>query len=229
MNYKYLLFDLDNTLLSFDLSEAFALRKTFMDLKIDYTPKVQETYHRINKWCWMQFEENKMTLAELKPRRMELTLEELKLVRDPYRMSESYHDNLAQTTFWVEGAKELIESLHGKYELVLITNGIESVQLPRLKNTGLGQYFPTVVISESIGISKPNAGFFDYTFEQIQHPPKEQVLVIGDSLSSDIRGGHDYGLDTCWHNFKGIENKRGVKPTYEIQKIGELRSILTSM
>ncbi len=226
MKYQFLLFDLDNTLLDFNASEAYALRKIFEDRGIEFTNHINETYHRINKWCWTKFEENKINLKQLKPLRMELTLKELELDFDPNDFSKSYHDKLAETDFWVEGASQLIQDLAPHYELVIITNGIERIQKARLQNTGLTPYFSTIVISETIGVSKPNKAYFDYTFEQINHPPKEQCLVIGDSLSSDIKGGNEFGLDTCWHNFKNLENDRDIQPTYEINRIQDLKKIL---
>ena len=158
MKYKHLLFDLDNTLLSFDASEAYALRKIFEDKGVAFTRDVEETYHRINKDCWTKFESNKLTMAQLKPLRMELTLKALGLDFNPAQFAESYHEKLGETDFFVPGAKELIENLATDYQLVLITNGIEKVQQARLKNTRLDAFFPIIVISESIGVSKPNAG-----------------------------------------------------------------------
>ena len=213
-------------MLSFDASEAYALRKIFEDKGVTFTKHIEQTYHQINKDCWKKFESNELTMAQLKPLRMELTLKALQLDFDPVQFAESYHDRLGETDFFVPGAKELIESLAPDYQLVLITNGIEKVQQARLKNTGLDSFFPTIVISESIGVSKPNVGFFDYTFEQIKHPLKDQVLVIGDGLGSDIKGGNNYGVDTCWHNFKGIKNTSDIRPTYEIATIADLSTIL---
>lgn len=228
MKYKYLLFDLDNTLLSFDKSEAFALRQTFEDSGIPFLDEYEPIYHKINRTCWERFERNELTIAELKTLRMQLTLEQLCFDRDPILFSEQYRDHLSSTAFFVDGAWELIQHLHGQYELIIITNGITKVQESRLKNTNLNPYFSHIVISEKIGTAKPNTAFFDYTFDQIGHPPKEEVLVIGDSLGSDILGGNNYGVDTCWHNFKLLENTKNIQPTYEIHQILDLKNILNT-
>ena len=112
------------------------------------------------------------------------------------------------------------------YNLVIVTNGLASVQNPRFNNSELKKYFSHIVISEEIGFAKPKKEIFDYTFELLGSTTKESSLIIGDNLSSDIKGGSDYGIDTCWINPQKIENKTDIVPTYEITELNELKSIL---
>ncbi len=225
--YTHLLFDLDNTLLDFSASQTFSLEKVFADFGTTFIEKYHPIYNEINHACWEAFEQGKMTQDVLRTERMKRLLERLQLPHNPVKFSQQYQFNLSQTKFWVEGAKELIDQLKGHYELVLITNGLKEVQRPRLQRTGLIEYFSTIVISDEINVPKPQSAFFEHTFEQINHPPKEKVLVIGDTLGSDILGGNNYGVETCWFNPKNKVINPAITPTYTIQNISALTDLLS--
>jgi FMN phosphatase YigB (HAD superfamily) len=126
----------------------------------------------------------------------------------------------------IEGASGILDKLSSRYVLTLITNGISSVQRSRLKAAGIEKYFKKIVISEEIGFKKPDKKFFDEALRQNINPLKEEILVIGDSLSSDILGGINYGLDTCWYNPEGKTNTSGITPEYEISSLDELLKIV---
>jgi 2-haloacid dehalogenase len=119
----------------------------------------------------------------------------------------------------------LIADLHGRYHLTLITNGLADVQYPRLQKSGLATYFDTIIVSDEIGVAKPDPAIFDHTFERLQRPSKETVLIIGDSLTSDMAGGRSYGIDTCWYNPNG--KTADFDLTYEISELSQLRHILS--
>ena len=224
--YNWLLFDADNTLWDFKKSELFSFEKAFNDFNIPYQAAYLPIYHEINHKCWSDFEKGLLSQQKLRTMRMELLLKELNLDADFVAFSQSYQENLANTDFMIEGAKALLKDLSKDFTLVMITNGLKEIQRGRLKNTAIEPFFQSIVISDEIGTAKPQKAFFDYTFEQMQHTDKSDVLVIGDSLSSDIKGGNDYGVDTCWYNIFGKDKDAEIVPTYEIEDLEELRGIV---
>ncbi len=224
--YNWLLFDADNTLWDFQQSELFSFEKAFKDFHIPYKANYLEVYHKINHQCWSDFEKGLLSQEKLRTVRMELLLKELNIDADFVAFSQSYQQNLANTAFMIDGARALLEDLSKEFTLVMITNGLKEIQRGRLKNTAIEPFFQSIVISDEIGTAKPQKAFFDYTFEQMQHDNKADVLVIGDSLSSDIKGGNDYGVDTCWFNIFAKDKDAEIVPTYEIEDLGELRGIV---
>ncbi|MFK8008471.1 MAG: YjjG family noncanonical pyrimidine nucleotidase [Saprospiraceae bacterium] len=226
MKYDWLLFDLDNTILDFDQAMVFGFNKTIADFDI---PKNEEhffIYDVINKRCWEDLEKGKITQDQLRTLRMERFLRHIGSTEDPFRFSEKYHENLSAKIFWMDGAKSLIEDWSEQFNLVLVTNGIKEIQRARLAKTDLRKHFQHIVISDEIGVAKPHRGFFDYVFEKIDFPKKEKVMIIGDSLSSDIRGGNNYGIDTCWINLKGKTAHAHNSPKFTIEKLEELKGII---
>ncbi|MEJ2545513.1 MAG: HAD-IA family hydrolase [Calditrichaceae bacterium] len=128
----------------------------------------------------------------------------------------------------IDGAHELVEFLSDSTDLVLITNGLTIVQRPRIKNSGMETYFKEVIISEEVGSAKPDPKIFDITFQRLGYPAKDKVLIVGDSLTSDMAGGIGYGIDTCWFNANNKDGHNGVDYTYEIKELSELRQILSN-
>ena len=226
MKYKWLFFDLDNTILDFDKGMVHALNKTIVDYDIPKDENHLAIYSAINKKCWEDFEKKIITQNRLRLLRMERFLRHIKSDVDPLYFSESYHKNLGNVIYYLENAEALIKDWSKDYKMILATNGLKDVQRARLSLSELPQYFEAIVISDEIGVAKPYKGFFDYAFEQIGHPPKEEVLIIGDSLSSDIAGGNRYGIDTCWLDQKGKAVPHHNQPTYVIKKLEELKKIL---
>jgi len=157
---------------------------------------------------------------------MERFLNHVGVDENPIAFSEKYHENLSAKIFWMENAKGLIEDWSSQFNMTLVTNGIKEIQRARLAKTDLEKHFQHIVISDEIGVAKPHRAFFDHVFEKIDFPKKEKVLIIGDSLSSDIRGGNNYGIDTCWINLKGKVAHEHNTPTYTIEKLEELKGIL---
>lgn len=226
MKFEYLLFDADNTLWDFSLSEKFALFKVVTENGVEYDPKHLEAYHKVNKACWHNFEKGNLLVKDLKRKRFELFCDEFDLELDATKMGKSYLQHLASTDFMIPGALNLLDRLARNHKLVMVTNGIKEVQRRRISNTAIESYFEVIVISDEIGVAKPHAGFFDYTFEQIGHPEKANVLMIGDSLSSDILGGNNYGITTCWFNPNKNEQNPEVIPSFEISTLEELIAIV---
>lgn len=145
---------------------------------------------------------------------------------DPDAFSRRYLANLALGTELVEGAEHLVKSLHGRVGLLLITNGLADVQRPRFARSTLGRFFSHVVISEEVGVAKPDPAIFDVAFAKMGTPRKADVLIVGDSLTSDIKGGLDYGIGTCWFNPGKKPNGSGVVPQYEVSELKDLLPLL---
>ena len=226
MTYQWILFDADNTLFDFDKSEKFALERAFLDYEIPITDEYIKTYHEVNKQCWKAFEEGEMDQDTLRSRRFELFLNQIGVKGDPKEMGANYPRYLANTDSMVEGARPLLNRLLGKYKMAIVTNGLQDVQRPRVRKTKTEHYFEEIIVSEEIGASKPGKAFFDYTFEQIGQPTKEETLMVGDSLNSDIRGGNDFGIDTCWFNPGKQRNESNIVPNFEIDELNLLDPIL---
>ena len=141
--------------------------------------------------------------------------------------SAYYLLSLSQSTDLIEGAEDLVKWCSGKFKLGIITNGLTSVQKPRFGKSILNKYFEHYIISEEIGFAKPNSEIFDYSFNKFDHVDKNSAIIIGDNLTSDIKGGNDYGIDTCWINQFGVSGN-SIIPTYEIKDLSELKQILSS-
>lgn len=226
MAYQWILFDADNTLFDFDRSEKYALEQAFSDYNIPISDEFVKMYHEVNKQCWKAFEEGEMDQGTLRSRRFELFLDKIKVKGDPREMGTNFLRYLADTDFMVEGARPLLNRLLGKYKMAIVTNGLQDVQRPRVRKTGTEHYFEAIIVSEEIGASKPGKAFFDYTFEQIGQPTKKEALMVGDNLNSDIRGGNDFGIDTCWFNPGRQRNESDVVPKFEIDELNHLDPIL---
>jgi 2-haloacid dehalogenase len=226
VNYRWLLFDADGTLFDYDRSEACALAKTFEQQGWQLTPGYAQSYRQINAQMWREFEQGKVTQKRLRTKRFELFFEAVHLEADPVLFGRRYLENLAERTDLVAGAEEIVRLLYGRVGLVIITNGLSDVQRPRLANSAIGHYFAQFVISEDVGVAKPDPRFFDIVFDRVGRPAKEEVLVVGDSLTSDIKGGNNYGIDACWFNPGREPRTIDVQIRYEISCLCELSSVV---
>ncbi|MCB0012009.1 MAG: YjjG family noncanonical pyrimidine nucleotidase [Anaerolineales bacterium] len=220
--YRWLLFDADGTLFDFARAEESALAQTCQTLGIDFQPAHAEAYRRINVAAWHAFEQGELSLTDLRSIRFARFFAEFGLEGDPLATSDQYIAFLGQGHYLLDGAEALIAGVTGRYDLALITNGISHVQRPRLAASPLANSFNPVVISDEIGVAKPDPAYFDYAFGQMGWPAREDVLIIGDSLTSDMRGGQNYGVDTCWFNPEGKAAPADLAITYEVRSLGEL-------
>lgn len=226
MRYRWVLFDADGTLFDYDKAEASALRCTFEQLGCAYEPSYAEAYREINGRLWLDFERDQISSTRLRTRRFELLFQAAEVSCDAEVFSSRYLENLSLQTDLVDGAEDIIRALYGKVGLVLITNGFAEVQRPRLARSAIGHFFDDLVISEEVGAAKPDARIFDVAFERMAGPSKEDVLVVGDSLATDIKGGNDYGIDTCWFNPLRRSNDSGIKARYGIEHLGDLLKLM---
>jgi 2-haloacid dehalogenase len=224
MKYTWLLFDADDTLFDFPKAEANALQWTLEQAGLPFLTKFASLYARFNQQVWQEFERGEVTSQELRVKRFRLFFDETRLDGDPQVISPLYLRNLALGADLLPGAEEVIRELKGRYHLALVTNGLKEVQRPRLENSAIWDCFEKVFISEEIGAAKPSRKYFESVFHGIGQPEKTSVLLIGDSLTSDMCGGVEYGLDTCWYNPKAKSTELPV--TYQISRLQELIKLL---
>ena len=205
MRYDFLLFDADGTLLDFHKSEYEALWETLEINGIQPTDDKIKLYSGINDSLWKLHEKGEMTKSVLLVRRFELLLEALGECMDAQKLSSDYISRISQKGYVLDGAEEMCRALLGKARMVIVTNGLEVVQRGRYARCGIDRYFENVFISDKIGFQKPSVHFFEAVATCIDGFDKSRALIIGDSLSSDIKGGINFGIDTCWYNPDGKE------------------------
>jgi putative hydrolase of the HAD superfamily len=221
--YNWYFFDADNTLFDFDKSSELAFESLVSDLSLTNWKELYKTYKKYNSHVWQLLERGEISSDELKSKRFTLFFEEIGFSYDGLEANNLYLQKLVENVRLIDGALDVLNELVVRNKkLLIITNGLKEVQRPRLEKAGLTKYFKGIVVSDEIGIAKPDGGFFKHAEELAGFPPKEKVLVIGDSLNSDIRGGLDYGYDVCWYNPNSIENLTELNPTYLIQNLKEL-------
>ena len=226
--YKYLLWDIDGTVLDFLAAEAYAIRFLFKkyDLGVCDDEKLK-LYSGINKKYWVMLERNELTKPEILIGRFREFFEAIGA--DPSiaeSFNKDYQSALGDYIEFISGAKDVLLSQKGKYTLAAVTNGTKIAQEKKLKASGLDKIFDAVFISENVGFEKPNKEFFDYVFASLGITDKSEAIIIGDSLTSDILGGVNSGIDTCWFNPSHKPNSLSLPVTYEIDDIGKLNDIL---
>jgi len=224
--YKWLLFDADNTLLDFSKAARKSFDCVLTAEGIEPTQEHWDSYDAINERLWGMLEKGTITKEKIRTERFRLFLEKWSFDVDYIKVSKEYLAQLIPQSTLFDGALELLNDLKAHFLLGIVTNGLKEVQRPRLRQVGIYDLFDVVVVSDEIGSFKPNAGFFDHTFEEMEHPPKESVIIIGDNLNSDILGGMNYGIDTCWFNFNKNTNKTAIVPTYEISELKQFKSVV---
>lgn len=227
MKYKIIIFDADETLFDFKKSERDAFKNAMLEFNIKYNENYHlKVYKDINTIIWKELENGLITQEELKIERFKRLSHKLNIKFNEYDFAKSYMKHLSHASFLYDDSINLVESLHKNYRLSIVTNGLKDVQNNRIRKSIIGKYFEDIVISEEIQVSKPNPKIFEYALNNMNHTDKRNVLMVGDSLTSDIQGGINFGIDTCWFNPNKIINKTEIKPTYEISNLMELKNIL---
>ena len=226
MPYSIALFDADNTLLDFSRSERDALSECLLARGIEPNEQILSRYAEINDLHWKRLELGQTTRARLRTDRFSDFFGELGLDLDPTEMADDYIVALSAKSYCMEGAEELISHLAGRCRMFIITNGNASVQHARWNKTSMAPLFEGVFISEEMGVSKPDKLFFDRVAAAIPDFDPRHALVIGDSLSSDIRGGINAGIDTCWFDRHGVGAPDDLHITYTVRSLDEVEHIL---
>lgn len=224
--YKYLLFDVDGTLLDFNKAEEQALINTFQKYNIVLTEQMNQRYEQINKQLWEDFENGLIDKKTIVYTRFVQLFQEFGIDEDGIAFEDDYQDALGEGYFLLPHAKDILEKLYQKYPLYVVTNGVSKTQYSRLKGTRIDQYFQDIFVSEDSGYQKPTREYFDYCFKKMKNIDLDQTLIIGDSLSSDIQGGINVGIDTCWYNPHCIEELQDMNITYIIHDLRELLDLL---
>lgn len=223
---KNVFIDLDDTLFDFHKAEAIALSGMLSEFGISIDEELSERYSAINKGQWELLEKKEKTREEVLLDRFTIFFSEIGKDVDSKRAREIYEYRLGCGHFFIDGAEELLESLFGKYNLYLASNGTESVQTRRIASSGISGYFKEIFISQSIGFDKPSKEYFDACFSRIENFSPDETIIIGDSLSSDILGGKNAKIKTCLFNPCGKENKTDIIPDFEVRSLFEIPRLL---
>lgn len=228
MKYKVLLFDADDTLFDYAKAEYSALEMTFNNFNLEFDSKFHLLkYKEVNNKIWSELESKKITPDDLKTERFRRLFEQLSIQNiDPLKFGNNYLINLSKGHYLLPSANETIKELHNKFIMAIVTNGLKEVQRPRFLASGISEHFTEIIISDEIGIAKPDIRIFEYALNKLKHSDKFSVLMIGDKLNSDIAGGNNYGIDTCWVNSDKNSNSTDISPTYEIDSISKLTEIV---
>ena len=227
MKYDILLFDADNTVLDFDKSEEQALQRAFGEVGLNFDKNVLQVYRRNNVAQWQLFELGKLTKPQVLINRFVFTFADLRLPNDGIdRVATLYEEYLKLGFFVVPYAVEVLTELQKKCKLYVVSNGVAEIQNSRMKGSGLEKYFRARFVSETVGYPKPQIEYFNYCFEHIEDFDRSKTLIIGDSLTSDIQGGVNAEIDTCWFNPKHAPNTSRLTPTYEIEDLRKLLKIV---
>lgn len=220
------LLDLDNTILDFDMAEKTALSRAFAEMGVPYDDALLKRYNQINIRHWEMLEDGILTRDQVLIRRFEALYREAGMEADAFRTQALYESLLAEGHWFMPGAEELLETLAGKARLILCSNGTASVQEGRIASAGIGPYFEKIFVSEHMGANKPEKRYFDLCFAEIPDFDRERCVMLGDSLTSDIRGGINAGVKTCWFNPRRKPNSGPIRPDFEIHELGEFPPLL---
>ncbi len=222
--------DLDDTILDFQKGERVAIRETFVHFGLPYDDRTIERYIEINLACWRALERGEMTVAQVLIGRFEMLFSEMNISLSPSVAQDVYQEFLAKQHDFLPGAKELLDELKksGKCRLYMATNGIPEVQWPRIKDSGIRGYFDDIFISYDFGVGKPKKEFFDRCFERIEDFNPRECIIVGDSLTSDIKGGINAGILTC-HYDRCDTSYGDITPDYKITELSELIPLLDSI
>ena len=226
MKYRFLLFDADDTLLDFEAAERDGLTKMFSDLGLTLDEGMRQRYAVLNKGLWKLLDEGKLTRDELLYTRFGTFFKQEGIDADGVLAENTYRKHLSEGHETVEGARELLKDLGKRYEIYVATNGLAETQIRRMRESGLDRLVRETFISEQIGANKPEKAFFDYVESHIPNFDRTQALLIGDSLSSDIQGGINAGIDTCWFDRENRTCPEDPHPTYKITELKQLYDIL---
>lgn len=225
---RHVLLDLDDTIFDFHMAEAVAVRDTLAGFGVSVTDAIIARYSEINDAQWKRLEKGEMTRDEVKRRRFEILFEELGIPCDAEHVRIYYENRLAVGHYFLAGAEQMLSDL-APYDLYLVSNGTTAVQNGRLASAGIAPLFKRIFLSEAIGYVKPKKEFFDACFAEIPDFDPAQAIILGDSLTSDILGGINAGVRTCWFNPKGNPRRADIIPDFEIRSLDEFVPLINRL
>lgn len=226
MRYDFVLFDADGTLLDFLRSEDEAVREAMEISGIEPTDDKVRLYSTINDGLWKMLERGEIEKKVLLYRRFELLLEQLGVQADAKKMARDYMNILSTKAYVLDGVTEMCEKLLGKVKMYIVTNGVEFIQTGRYARCDIKKYFDGVFISDVVGWEKPAVEYFEYVAERIDGFDKSRAVIVGDSLTSDMQGGINFGIDTCWYNPKGKALPENMKLTHVTDNFVEMTDFI---
>ncbi len=224
MRYEWILFDADDTLFHFD---AFSgLRLMFTQFGVVFTDDDYQQYQAINKLLWVEYQNGAITAQHVQRHRFHVWADKLQMKAED--LNHAFLLAMAEICAPLEGAVSLLNALRGKAKLGIITNGFTQLQQTRIERTGLKGYFDLLVISEQVGVAKPHGDIFKHAMSLMGNPNREKVLMVGDNPDSDILGGINAGLDTCWLNVDNRPAPENIVPKYQVSSLANLEALLLS-
>lgn len=224
--FKYVFLDLDDTILDFHKAESIAVAKALKGVGVEPTQEIIARYSAVNKMHWEKLERKELTREQVLVERFAYLFRELGSDASAEACRDAYEELLCEGYYFMDGAREILEYLKPRCRLFLASNGTARVQAARLHSSGVGNYLEKAFVSQHIGHNKPSREFFDACFREIEGFEPSQAIIIGDSLTSDIRGGNNAGIATCWYNPQGKPNHTDEHVDYEIRHLSELRNII---
>ena len=226
---EFVFIDLDDTILDFHKAEQVGLKNTLRHFGVEPTAETIELYLQINRHHWHLLEQGKITRKQVNEGRFVQLFRQLGKEVDGSACADCYLSNLALTYDYLPDVKEALQRLCKKYRIYIASNGNTAVQTPRMAKAGLTQYIEKAFISEALGVNKPSKAYFDLCFAQIPGFDRDKAIMVGDSLTSDIQGGIQAGIRTCWVNTFGKPNTTTIRPDYEISSLAQLEALLDQL
>ncbi|WP_127346149.1 pyrimidine 5'-nucleotidase [Pseudidiomarina mangrovi] len=220
--YDWLLFDADDTLFHFDGS--LGLEALFNSFDAVFTPDDFKQFQTLNKPLWDQYAQGLVTADEVQIRRFVPLAQRFGVTAE--QLNSDFIDAMAELCEPLPGALNLVHALSERVQLGIITNGFTELQDRRMRRVGFDRHFDLLVISEQVGVAKPHLDIFEHAFARMNNPARERILMVGDNLHTDVAGGRNAGIDTCWLNHHGKAAPAELQPTYEVSNLLQLHQLL---
>jgi len=221
-DWDWIVFDADDTLFHFD---AFAgLQRLFQQYDVQFSRADYDDYQALNKPLWVDYQNGAISALQLQHQRFESWAAKLDVTAQD--LNSGFLSAMAEICTPLVGAVDLLNALKGRVKMGIITNGFTALQQARLERTGFLGVFDLLVISEQVGYAKPHPAIFDYALTRMGNPARERVLMVGDNPDSDILGGINAGLATCWLNAEGRAQPEGINSTWQVTSLKELQDKL---
>lgn len=197
--YSDILFDADDTLLDFQKAQLYGFREVLHHYDVEFSQQVYEIYTNINHRLWTQYENGIITKDCVQTQRFSEFFRSINKSVDGNEANCAYQNSLENQSWLIPYAKEVCEYLSKKYTITIITNGVGRTQMRRISSSAISPFISHIVVSEDIGFAKPDKRFFDYVMDKL-NCNSEKIIIVGDSLSSDIQGANNANIDAYWYN-----------------------------